>query len=338
MKAREGDHLETLDGNIFDVKGLVHPRDKVIAFIRFTPDSKGERKKGNLRYRKVYPLHERYTLLQERFPQYLVFDAVFNQWLCEVPIELVTKHYEPTRYLRQLRRKRALQELEAQALQLTQLLQENAAVNWISLGVSGSLLTGLHKASSDIDLLIYGSSNCEKIYNTLTSLVKEESNQVKSYSAQELKMLFEFRSKDTIVNFEDFVRTESRKVLQGRFHQRDYFIRCVKEWSEISEHYGSVHYEPLGDAKISATVTNDSQMIFTPCIYSIGDVKLLEGVKVEPLIEIASFRGRFCEQARVGEKITAYGKVERVKKLVEEEEHFRLLLGNKASDYMIRAE
>jgi predicted nucleotidyltransferase len=95
MKAREGDLIETLDSNIFDVKGLVHPPDRVIAFIRFTPDSNGERKRGNLRYRKVYPLQDRYALLQQRFPQYLVFDTIFNERLCEVPIELVKQHYRP---------------------------------------------------------------------------------------------------------------------------------------------------------------------------------------------------------------------------------------------------
>jgi predicted nucleotidyltransferase len=223
-------------------------------------------------------------------------------------------------------------------LQLTQLLQKNAGVKWASLGVSGSVLTGLHTSTSDIDLLIYGSRNCEKVYKALTSLVKEKSSHVKSYVAEELKTLFDFRSKDTIMSFEDCVRTESKKVLQGKFHQRDYFIRCVKEWTEINEHYGSVHYEPLGDAKISATIVDDSQMIFTPCIYSIEDVKLLEGCKVESLSEIASFRGRFCEQARIGEKVIAYGKVERVKKLEDGAESFRLLLGNKPADYMILAE
>jgi len=334
MKAREGDLIETLDGNIFDVKGLVHPQDKIIAFIRFTPDSEGDRKRDNKHYKKVYPLHERYALLQEKFPQYLVFDPVFNEWLCEVPIEMVRKHYEPTKYLSQLRRKRVLEELERQTLELAKLLQRRADVRWNALGVSGSLLVGLHTATSDIDIMVYGSKNGEKVYNALKSLVCDEASHVKSYSRHELRALFDFRSKDTTMRFEDFVRTESRKVLQGKFCQRDYFIRCVKEWSEATEKYGSVRYETVGEAKITATITDDSQMIFTPCTYQIGDVHALEGKKVEGLAEVSSFRGRFCEQARKGEKIIAFGKVERVKKL-DGKGHFRLLLGNKPTDYMI---
>jgi len=339
MKAREGDFIETFDGNIFDVKGLVHPPDRIIAFIRFTPNPKGERKRGNTRYEKVYPLHERYELLRKRFPQYLVLDPVFNEWLCEVPIEMVKKHYDPKKYLTQLRRKRVLEELEEQALKLVQLLKSAAGLRWSAFGVSGSLLTGLHSSASDIDLVVYGSRNGEKVYNGLKALVRDETSHLKPYSRQELRRLFDFRSKDTHTSFEDFVRTESRKVLQGKFHNRDYFIRCVKEWNETDERYGSIRYEPLGEATIRATIANDSEMIFTPCTYQIEDVKTLHGKKVEPLREIASFRGRFCEQARNGEAIIARGKVERVKKAeAVGKEHFRLLLGNKPSDFMMLAE
>lgn len=336
MKAREGDLIETLDGNIFDVKGLVHPSNKIIAFIRFTPDSKGDRRRGNRHYRKVYPLHERYALLKEKFPQYIVFDEVFNEWLCEVPVELVKKHYRPKQYLSQLRRKKALQELNEQSLELVQLLQEHTHLRWTSLGISGSLLVGLHMPSSDIDLTIYGSDNCLKIYSALQSLIRDKESHLRPYTRQELMVLFDFRSKDTAMEFEDFVRTESRKVLQGKFYERDFFIRCVKDWNEITEHYGSVRYTALGEATIEAIIADDSQMIFTPCTYLIGNVKILKGKTPESLTEIVSFRGRFTEQARKGEKIIAKGKVERVLESVRKE-HFRLLLGNKPSDFMILA-
>lgn len=334
MKAREGDLLESLDGNIFDVKGLVHPPGKIIAFIRFTPDFKGERRRGKIRYKKVYPLHERYALLQEKFPQYLVFDPIFNQWLCEVPTSSVKKHYDPRKHLNQLRSKRSLMKLEDQALKLAQLLQKESGLKWRALGVSGSLLVGLHTPTSDIDLIVYGSKNCYSIFNTLKSLVKDDTSNVKTYNKSELKSLFDFRSKDTIIGFEHFVRAESRKVLQGKFLGRDYFIRCIKEWNEIDEQYGFVNYEPSGEAKITATIADDSQMIFTPCTYPIEDVETLEGKKVEPLCEIASFRGRFCEQAKKGEKIIAHGMIEHLQK-TGEKDYFRLLLGNRPSDFMI---
>jgi len=337
MKAREGDLVETIDGNIFDVKGLIHPPNKVIAFIRFTPDPKGDRKRGKITYQKVYPLHERYVLLRERFPQYLVYDQVFGEWLCEVPIAAIQRHYRPIDHLRKLRKRRQLDRLEKAALQFARLLKKKAEIPWNNLGVSGSLLVELHTSKSDIDIVVYGLLNCQKAHSALNSLVNKSDSPVKSYSIQELKSLFDFRSKDTTMSFEDFVRTESRKVLQGKFNGRDYFIRCVKDWNETKKQYGTVHYQSMGYAKIKAQITDDSQMIFTPCQYKIDKVNLIEGPKTESIEEIVSFRGRFCEQARNGETVIAQGKVERVQKQGGQE-RYRLLLGNQISDYMILAQ
>jgi predicted nucleotidyltransferase len=334
MKIREGDLIEAFDGNIFDVKGLSHPPKKVVAFIRYTPNSQGDRKRGKITYQKVYPLHERYDFLRERFPQYLVHDHVFNEWLCEVPINAIKHHYKPEDHLRKLRQKRQLAQLEAAALRFAELLKKNSEVPWNKLGISGSLLVGLYTPKSDIDLIVYGTQKCYRVYDSLKTLVNNLSSQVKSYNTKELKRLFDFRSKDTNVSFEDFVRTESRKVLQGTFEGYDYFIRCMKDWNEVNEQYGTVHYQHMGCAKIKAQVIDDSQMIFTPCHYRIDDLKIIEGSTVEPIRELVSFRGRFCEQARNGETVVAQGKLEKVQRKGAQE-YYRLLLGNKVSDYMI---
>jgi predicted nucleotidyltransferase len=90
----------------------------------------------------------------------------------------------------------------------------------------------------------------------------------------------------------------------------------------------------MGYAKIKARVIYDSQMIFTPCHYKIDDLKIVEGSTTEPIQEIVSFRGRFCEQARNGETVMAQGKLEKVQRKGAQE-YYRLLLGNKVSDYMI---
>ncbi len=336
MRAREGDLIETFDGNIFDVKGLVHPQERVIAFIRFTPDTEGERKRGLTTYRKVYPLHERYELLQESFPQYLVHDPVFDEWLCEVPLRSIKRHYKPSEYLRKLRRKSQVDLLESAAVQFAELLKKNSGISWNKLGISGSLLTGLNMPNSDIDIVVYGSSSCWRVYSTLKSLLKEKGSSVKAYNPDEMKDLFVFRSKDTAMRFEDFVATESRKVLQGRFKGRDYYIRCVRDWKEIDEQYGTVNYQFAGYAKIRAKITDDSQSIFTPCHYLINAVEVIEGFKTETIKEIVSFRGRFCEHARNGETVIAQGKIELVQECDGQKYH-QLILGNKATDFMVVA-
>jgi len=335
MKAREGDFIETFGDLLFDVKGLMHPPNRIIAFIRYFPDKKTEREKNGKSYGKVYSLLKRYTLSKERHPQYLVYNSVFDEELCEVPVDAVKKHYKPAEKLRELRRSDSLDMLESLALRLAKLLKETANIPWDAIGISGSIMVSLHTPSSDIDPIVYGSENCRRVYSALKKLLNDKHEPFKPYTRKDLKVLFDFRSKDTIMSYEDFVRSESRKVLQGKFLKRDYFIRFVKDWSEVGEEYGDVHYVNVGYARVKATVIDDSESIFTPCIYKVSDVQVLEGPQITPVEEIASFRGRFCEQAGNGEVVIAQGKVELVTDNRKNREYFRLLLGNKPSDYMI---
>jgi predicted nucleotidyltransferase len=337
FKTREGDFIENSEGSIFDVKGTIHPPDRIIAYLRYFLDEEGERRKQGKPYSKVYDLSKRYALLEKRYPQYLLYDPVFDEKLCEVPVDIVENLYKPTEKLRKLRNSGGLDVLESLALQLAELLKNAASIPWNAIGVSGSIMVGLHTPVSDIDPVVYRSENCRKVFSALKNLLDEEHGPFKPYTRKELKDLFDFRSKDTIMSFEDFVRSESRKVLQGKFFQRDYFIRFVKDWSEVDEKYGDVRYVNVGYARIEATVVDDSESIFTPCTYKVSDVSVLEGSQVRQVEEIASFRGRFCEQARESEVVIAQGKVERVTDIRQDREYFRLLLGNKPSDCMILA-
>lgn len=334
MKAREGDFIEDTNGLIFDVKGLIHPTDRIVAFPRFVPNLAGERKRANLSYKKIYAFSERFALLEEKFPQYLVYDQVFNEHLCEVPVEAVKKHYQPADRLQELRHGKKLDAMESRALQFAKLLKESANIEWAKIGISGSVLVNLHKPDSDIDPIVYGSENCRKVYSTLKGLLEDGKSAVDPYNLEELRKLFDFRSRDTAMLFEDFVQTESKKAMQGKFLQRDYSMRFVKDWNEIEEQYGTTRYVNEGYARVKASVIDDSESIFTPCHYKIGHVEILEGIRLEPIMEIVSFRARFCEQARNGETVIAQGKVERVQK-EGTEEYYRLLIGGNVSDYMI---
>ena len=336
MRPREGDFIESIEGLIFDVKGLVHPPDRVIAFIRYFPDEKGSRKRQGTNYSKVYSLSERFQLLSEKFPEYIVYDSTFDAKLCEVPIRKVKHQYRPAEKLEELRGNlQYLDELERKASEFADIMETSANIPSEKVGVSGSIMVGLHNWKSDIDLIVYGVKNCRKVYSTMGNLLGEKQGPFKAYTHRDLRTLFDFRLKDTMMSYEDFVRAESRKVLQGKFMQTEYFIRFVKDWSEIGEKYGDVRYVNVGYARVEATVVDDSESIFTPCVYKISDARVLEGPQTKPLKEIASFRGRFCEQARKGEVVIAQGKVEHVIDNRQNREYFRLLLGNKPSDYFV---
>jgi predicted nucleotidyltransferase len=335
MKTREGDFVETFEDLFFDVKGFVHPPGKFVAFVRYFPDEKGERKKDGASYGKVYSFSERFELLRRRFPQYVVYDPIFDEILCEVPDGDIRKRHDPIEKLSQLRRSGTRNQLEENALRLVEKLKETSNASGGAFGISGSILVGLHNARSDIDPIVYGSENCRRVHAELQGLQTESDSGFRAYSLDELRGLFGFRSKGTTMSFKDFVRTESKKAFQGKFGKNNYFVRFVKDWKEIHEKYGDVQYNNVGYAKIKATVGDDSESIFTPCMYILQEPTVLDGPKHAKIAEVVSFRGRFCDQAQNGDSIVAQGKVERVTYVKKDLAYFRLLIGNKPSDYMI---
>ncbi|UCH31713.1 MAG: hypothetical protein JSV05_09545 [Candidatus Bathyarchaeota archaeon] len=334
LKCGEGDYIKDNNKIIFDVKGFIHPPNRIVAFPRFIPDSHGDRELDGTSYKKIYPLLERYKFLEERLPRYLIFDPVFGMNLCEVPKKDIQAIYRPSNRLRELRTSSQLDEMEKKALSLIEYIQNISNIPWDKLGISGSLLVRLHTPKSDIDPVVYGEKNCFKLHATLRSAMNNEKSEVKRHTEEELRALCYYRSQDTTMPSDLFIKTESRKVLQGRFGQREFYIRCIKSLNETVQEYGDYNYQRVGYAKISATVLDDSEAIFTPCRYPIDNVKLLEGAHGTAVKEIVSFRGRFCEQAREGESVIAQGKVEKVQGKIKTP-IFRLILGGQASDFMV---
>ncbi len=334
MRAREGDLIRTKANVVFDVKGTTHPEGKVVAFPRFIPQADGVRKGKDANYGKVYSLGDRFRYLQEHHPDLIVFDSVFGETLCEVPEEQIAQLYQPTEKLAQLRAAEILTPLEQKALKLAVTLKEKAGIPWSAIGISGSIMAGLTTETSDIDPLIYGVESSHKAYKALQTLREETDSGFKPYTTAELKTLYDFRSKDTNMSFQDFTKTESPKAFQGMFLGTDYFIRFVKDYNETNEQYGDLNYQNAGYCKVNAEVTNAKDALFTPCTYQLGNVKVLDGPELSPITEVVSFRGRFCMQAKVEEKIEAQGKAELVTNKTGGK-HYRLILGNKPQDYMV---
>jgi len=334
VKAREGDLIETVEGLIFDVKGFVHPPDRTIAYLRYVESTGGDRKRGDKTYIKVYSLKERENILKDRYPEYLHYDPVFGDYMQGVPNKRVSRIYEPTKKVSELLKKPRLDHVDMDALEFVPSLRDLSDVQLENMGISGSILVDLHTEKSDIDVIVYGRENSLSVHAALEEVMEKESGPIWKYDLMGLKKLYEFRSRDTWMPFEDFIRIERRKFMQGKYKGRDFFMRFLLDWDEVNEKYGDRIYIPSGYAKIKARIIDDSNSIFTPCKYLIEDVKVLEGTEIPSLKEIVSFRGRFCEQAKRGENIVAQGKVEKV---VEKDgtEFFRLILGAKPSDFMI---
>jgi uncharacterized protein len=332
----ESYYLETPERLLFAVKGFEHPDDRIIAVLRYAPyPEKGDRKKNGEFYRRLYHFPEQEQFLQAAYPQYLHYDPIFQLTLQSVPKFLIRKIYDPRLRLRELMQAPIRNAVEEDAVSFASLLQRETEIPWSGLGITGSLLIGLHTVYSDLDLAIFGAQNCKKVYRALHGMLDTPSNSVlRRLDARGLDDLHAQRAKDTHMDFAEFSEVEKRKVNQGSFRDRAYFIRFIKEACEEVEPYGFSSYRALGRMAITALIADDQEAIFTPCKYLLSDVRNLEALPLPDPTEIVSFRGRFCEQAQAGERIMATGTLERVQSIQGSIRH-RLLLGNSPEDTMV---
>lgn len=312
-KAREGDFLETVEGLIFDVKGVCHPPDRIISFVRYIPDVEGERERDGRGYRKVYELEERFRFLRERFPQYVYFDPIFNRELQGVRHEDIARVYRPEERLKEIL-ENPRDEIEENVASLVEVL----GIPVEKVGVSGSILVGLNTVGSDLDIIVYGEEWCRKAYTELRRLREDGVVQPFDVEGAREKALFRWGSDD-----ETLIELERKKVMHGLFEGKEYFFRFLKV-EEVP--YGDVVYRPLHKASITAKITDDSENIFTPCVYGVSKCS------VGDVTRLVSVRGRFCEQASRGDVVVARGTLEKV---IGKEGVFLQLVMQDSDDFLI---
>jgi uncharacterized protein len=335
--ALEGAAVESRDGLIFTVKGVVHPADRVIAYLRYVPDARGERVRGGVRYRRVYSAADQQEALRSRGLSYRTEDAELGVPVDAVPWTEVARVYDPRERLSQLRAAGPSDGLTADALDLTEALREAAGVPPAALGLTGSLLFDLHTAASDIDLVVYGEEPCRKVHAALARMLDDPSSAVSRPDAEELAAIHAVHKDDTPLSAADFARLQAGKVNEGRFAGRPYFVRFVKLPAEVPGGWGDPRFVPLGRALVEARVVDARDAMFTPCRYAVADTSSRDGGPADEVSELVSFRGRFADQARTGRRVRAFGAVERVV-WRDGREAVRLVVGGLPGDYLLELE
>ncbi len=319
---REGEFVETSEGLIFHVKGVHHPSDAVIAFLRYVPSNSGNREKDGKTYRKIYPVEERFEYLEKNFPKYVHYSDRVQKKIQKVSLEDIEKVFKPEKKLKELRKKSDLSGIEKDVVKFVNKLIKSG-IEPENLGITGSVLVGLQRDKSDIDLIGYGKKQSRKIYSALKDLKKQNSH-IKSYDEKNASKIAKFRWGKTELPIKIFTDLERKKVLHGMFKNRDFFMRLVKNYQEIEGDYKDFSFFPKGKAKIKATIENDKDSIFTPNHYQLKNIEA-ENEKITNVKKATSYRGRFTEQAKEKEKIIALGRLEKVEQ--KNNTYNRLLLG-----------
>jgi len=211
--------------------------------------------------------------------------------------------------MRTLSKTKRRDRLQALALELTTLLSTQSGVPLEDFGLHGSIALGMHRAWSDVDLVVYGSENFRKVEETIGCMVEEG----------ELSYVF----KDKL----DRLRRQ-----RGQYGGRIFFYNAVRKPDEVSVGYGDYRYSPVKPVKFSCEISDDRQAMFRPAIYRVNNYRALNstsklGRDRIPTI-VASMIGCYRNVARNGDEVRVSGVLERVEHMETGEIHYQVVVGS----------
>ncbi|MEN2974517.1 MAG: hypothetical protein ABDH32_02930 [Candidatus Caldarchaeales archaeon] len=306
----EGSYIR-VDGDIYAVKGVLHPRDKIIALPVYIKSSGG--------YLRIRSFREAMRYLELSKPKYLERLDFTGQVTPVVPVEDVERIYDPLEFYT------ASTEAGRDALDFKKMIESSIG---IEVGVSGSILLGLDSPSSDIDLVVYGLEDGRSLIDELRELrIRGIVKPARTYD-----WIIETR-RDSSLSPERWLEIESRKLLTGTFRDRLYTLKIVplpsEYWEDISQKVVEV-----GRSGLVCKVTGSRFSKTTPNMYDLEVLKVLYGDEVAWKVSSAmSMRSRFAEIAEIGDRVMVEGRVEEV--ILESGRSFRVFLGNDLRDVII---
>jgi len=297
MRPIEGFYVKDANGTIFAVKGILHPMDKYIVVPRYMPSIGGERWDGETRYDKIPS--SKYKVSMDDWPQWKYMDPYFGIELLAIGEKDIVRIYDPMLGLAELR-KGAKKFLHRACVSLAERL-EFGGLEGGCMGISGSILLGVEKATSDVDLVIYGYANGRRAIENLRQLRAEG----------ETVPIGDDVPNPMQISIGIHLSHERRKLLKGKlkFDGRyiKYLIRCVLSQDEYVERYGEAKHTDMGSVKAEAMVIDDRLGDFLPTRYT---VSTMGSQSAE--VDIISYGGIISEQARNGERVLVSGKMENV--------------------------
>jgi len=340
---RDRDYLETVEGYLFCIVGSIHPEDRVMSYLKYVPDPSGKWGRRNKRVRRAlrnYTMHdllETFKFLEKHHPEYLYYSSVMGIKMSAVPLNRISTHFKPEEKLSQLIRMEKLDDLQRKVIDLADLISDESGVPLRFFGVTGSILLDIHQNFSDIDLIIYGKKNSKSVKETLKQIYDDQKSPIRRFDKERIREWCLNKTRMYPLTYEEAARIFEKRWNRGLFHGTAFSIHPVKLEEENNEKYGDRIFKPEGMIKIEAKVSDTSEADFLPSIYRVEDVRVIEGLKVKDISEVASYEGLYGGLAEEGERILSYGKLERVTDRRIGQEYHRVLVGSKeakGSDYI----
>lgn len=277
------DFIETAEGLVFAVVAHGLENEKARCFLRYVRVENG-------RYRKVHT-DEANELLATSYPHYRFHSHEFDAFLHAVHVKKIAVHHKPTRRLEQLLKNAQADEIEKNCVQLCQLLMQ-AGVDLAHFGVTGSLLIGQQKASSDIDLVCYDVQTFHDARTAVSKLIEQNLlSDLTHHDWQE-----SYARRDCDLSFENYVWHEKRKANKGMIQGRKFDLSLVEHSTTEAKKFSK-----LGKITLQTQITDATRAFCYPAEFELADSKIQKAV---------CFTATYVGQAITGECVEISGQLE----------------------------
>jgi predicted nucleotidyltransferase len=277
------DFIETDEGYIFAVVAHGIEQCKVLCFLRYI--------KIDDSWVKV-DTEQANALLKDQCPNYLYFSALLDAELHAVTIDKIVRRYQPRERLQQILNKRQYDEIEYDLIQLCNLLQENG-VDLSQIGITGSLLVGVQKQSSDIDLICYGRDTFHQCRAMVTKLIKQH----KLQDLTEEEWVSSYNRRSCHLSFSEYVWHERRKANKALINGRKIDLNFIDDIPYAE----TMSYQKCGMITLQCLVIDDTYAFDYPAVFKVSH---------EEYDAIVCFTATYTGQAIAGETIEVTGKIE----------------------------
>lgn len=307
---RDRDYLLDKYGVIFKVIGDVHPDSHYLGYVKYYPDSRGDRFIFGRPYRQNSVVSKSFGILADR-PECYVYSDVLGCVITGVPRHDVLHHYSAREALRNLlgeSRPTGAHSTERDLLTIAELIDQRGEINLF--GVTGSFLVGCANKRSDIDLVCYGADGYRAAHNIFNT-----SDLILPYTGENRTLLYLRRAKYMEgSSFDALLKQEQRKI-QGMTAVSGTHINCEPLRSDDVVSWESLRAKEIGEITLLATVTDHSEGISTPALYGINVERVLSASVDDPqsfagrVLYLRSYLGAYTGAFRSGDVVYVSGKL-----------------------------
>ena len=308
MKIRPKDFIGINNKLFFAVVNEYQEDNHALTFLRYMKDNAGTHKLTTKKAEKI---------IRDTYPEFQ-FDSYYADIVLHgIPINLIKEIYYPEQTVTRLLNMESPDNKQSDAIGIINTLLA-AGFKKDYMGITGSIMLGMHNENSDVDIIIYGREQFLKI----RKYIKNSLDKVGINSLTQAMWKDAYERRDCALSFNEFYSHEKRKFNKFIYGKSKVDISAIPKKGEKYEESGP--YKKINKDEISSIVTNDTYAYDFPARYLINH---------NMIKEVVSYTATYTGQARKGEKIEAAGFVEEDRDGV-----YRLLVGTsrEAKDEYIR--